>query len=333
MRLIATEEHIESAVVTAQIAAATGKSALPPLSAGLLGYMRDNLPTPAEMQDTTTDRLAYMDAQGIDLAVLSYGNSSPQNLTPEVAIRLCQLANDALAKQVASQPTRYAGLAVLPVGDPQAAAMELSRAVNELGLRGVLLKGNYQGKFFDDPFFFPIFEQAATLDVPIYFHPSFIPQSITDHYFASDNWPDVVTGILSSAGYGWHMDVGIQVIRLIVSGIFDRLPELKIISGHWGELVPLFLERLDDELTAYTDLKHSFSDYYRHNVYVTPSGILSEPQLQFMLAEMGADHLIFSVDYPYKQPQTAGSFLTHAKLTPMQREQIAHGTAEQLFKL
>lgn len=88
-----------------------------------------------------------------------------------------------------------------------------------LGLRGVLLKGNYQNKFFDEPFFLPIFEAAATLDVPVYFHPSFIPQAVTSHYFESNQWSDVVTGILSSAGYGWHMDVGIQVIRMIASGI------------------------------------------------------------------------------------------------------------------
>lgn len=111
------------------------------------------------------------------------------------------------------------------------------------------------------------------------------------------------------------------------------MPGLKLISGHWGELVPLFLERLDDELTTYTDLQYPFSTYYRHNVYVTPSGILSAPQLQFMLAEMGADHLMYSIDYPYKQLETSGSFLDIADLTDEQRAQIAFGTATTLFKL
>lgn len=333
MKLITVEEHFESAAVTAAMRQAVGNAVLPAVSPALRQYMRDNLPSPAIMQDTQHERLAFMAQYGIDMQVLSYGNSSPQNLSPEQAVPLSQLANDELAKAVVAHPDRYAGLAVLPVGDPQAAVAELNRAVTTLGLRGVLLKGNYQNKFFDEPFFLPIFEAAATLDVPVYFHPSFIPQAVMSHYFESNQWSDVVTGILSSAGYGWHMDVGIQVIRMIASGIFDKLPGLKLISGHWGELVPLFLERLDDELTTYADLQYPFSTYYRHNVYVTPSGILSAPQLQFMLAEMGADHLMYSIDYPYKQPETSGSFLDIADLTDGQRAQIAFGTATTLFKL
>ncbi|WP_048001037.1 amidohydrolase family protein [Lactiplantibacillus herbarum] len=333
MKLITTEEHFESAVVTTKIQDITGVSALPPISPELRQYMQTNLPSPSVMQDVDRERLAFMDKNGIDMEILSYGNSSPQNLEPEQAISLCQLANDEMARAIAKHPTRYRGLAVLPVGNSEAAATELERAVTELGLKGVLLKGNYQGRFFDEPFFLPIFEQAMALDVPVYFHPSFIPQSINDHYFKSDQWSPVITGILSSAGYGWHMDIGIQVLRMVVSGIFDRLPQLKLITGHWGELVPLFLERLDDELTAYGDLQHPFSYYYRQNIYATPSGILSEPQLQFMLAEMGADHLMYSLDYPYKRPQNAADFLQTVQLTSRQREQIAHGTAEQLFKL
>lgn len=333
MKLITVEEHFESAKVTDAIQTAAGNAALPPVSAALRQYMQDNLPTPTIMQDSQHERLAFMDRNGINMQVLSYGNQSPQNLAPEQSVPLSRLANDELAKVVAKKPDRFAGLAVLPVGDPQAAVVELNRAVKKLGLRGVLLKGNYQNRFFDDPFFFPIFEAIAALDVPVYFHPSFIPQTVTEHYFEGNQWSDVVTGILSSAGYGWHMDVGIQVLRLITSGIFDRLPGLKVISGHWGEFVPMFLERLDDELTAYASLKHPFSHYYRRNVYVTPSGILSDPQLQFMLAEMGADHLMYSLDYPYKQPIASDQFLDRADLTDEQRAQISFGTATTLFHL
>lgn len=333
MKVIAVEEHFESAKVTAAIQAATGASALPKLSAEMLHYMQTTLPTPAIMQDVTGARLAFMDESGIDMQVLSYGNSSPQNLPPKQAVPLCQLANDELARVIAQNPTRFAGLAALPVGDPQAAAAELKRAVNELHLNGVLLKGNYAGKFFDDPCFLPIFEQAAALDVPVYFHPSFIPPAITQHYFASDQWSDVTTGILSSAGYGWHMDVGIQVMRMIVSGIFDKLPNLKLVSGHWGELIPQFIERLDDELSGHADLKHLFSDYYRHNVYVTPSGILAEPQLKFVLDEMGPEHVLFAIDYPYKQAKNTQAFLASASLSDQARDLIAHGNAERIFHL
>ncbi|MFC6171817.1 amidohydrolase family protein [Loigolactobacillus jiayinensis] len=333
MKIITVEEHYESAKITQAINQSVGKAAAPNLSPDMLHYMRTSLPTPEIMQDFTDQRLTFMAHYGIDQQVLSYGNSSPQNLAPALAIPLCRQANDELAQVVAANPTRFGALAALPVGDPAAAAAELKRAITELHFNGVLLKGNYQGKFFDNAFFFPIFKMASDLDVPIYFHPSFIPNDITQHYFASAGWSDVVTGIFSSAGYGWHMDVGIQVMRMIISGIFDKLPNLKLISGYWGELVPQFLERLDDELDAYAGLKHSFSDYYRQNVYVTPSGILSQPQLNFILAEMGPEHLIYSIDYPYKQPANTRTFLDNTALTSAQLEAFSHGNAERVFHL
>ncbi|MFD1442117.1 amidohydrolase family protein [Lacticaseibacillus hegangensis] len=333
MKVITVEEHFESAKVTQAMAAAAGQQSRPTVSSEMAHYMQTTLPTPAIMQDVAKDRLEIMDRYDIDMQVLSYGNAQPQNLAPKDAVPLSQLANDELAKAIQVAPTRYAGLAVLPVGDPQAAAQELHRAVEQLGLKGVLLKGNYAGKFFDDPFFFPIFQAAADLNVPVYFHPSFVPPVITQHYFESDHWSEVVSGIFGSAGYGWHMDVGIQVMRMILSGIFDKLPNLKLVSGHWGELVPMFLERLDDELDQYAGLKRHFSAYYRDNVYVTPSGILSQPQLNFLLEEVGAEHILYSIDYPYKQPESAATFLTDAKLSVSQREAIAHGNAERVFNL
>lgn len=333
MKIITIEEHVESAAITKAIADQTGASAVPTLSPDMQHYMATSLPSPAVMQDVDDQRLAFMDKYHIDMQVLSYGNASPQNLDPAIAVALCRQANDELAQIVANHPTRFGAMAVLPVGDPQAAAQELKRAVTELGFKGLLLKGNYQGKFFDDPFFFPIFEMASELDVPVYFHPSFIPNEISAHYFQSDQWSDVVSGIFASAGYGWHMDVGIQVMRMIISGIFDKLPHLKIVSGHWGELVPLFLERLDDELSPWAGLKQPFSSYYRQNVYVTPSGILSQPQLNFLLEEMGPEHLIYSIDYPYKTPTNSLSFLQDAKLTDAAREAFSHGNAERIYHL
>ncbi|ANK58925.1 amidohydrolase family protein [Loigolactobacillus backii] len=333
MKIITVEEHFESELITQKINQVTGKGALPPLSSGMLEYMKTSLPTAEMMQSITGTRLDFMDQNGIAMQVLSYGNSSPQNLAPEIAIDLCKEANDKLAKEIQKQPDRFAAFAVLPVGDPTAAAQELKRAVEQLNFKGALLKGNYQGQFFDDPFFFPIFKMASDLDVPIYMHPSFIPSEINDHYFKSPNWSDTVNGILSSAGYGWHMDVGIQVIRMIVSGIFDKLPNLKLISGHWGEMVPMFLERLDDELDDYSGLKESFSTYYRNNVYLTPSGMLFEPQLKFILDEMGPEHLLYSIDYPYKHPANSQTFLTEGNLPAQTKELIAHGNAERLLHL
>ncbi|KRN99282.1 amidohydrolase family protein [Companilactobacillus kimchiensis] len=333
MKIITVEEHYESAKITQAINQQTGINSKPSISNDMQKYMKNSLPSPGIMQDVTKQRLDFMDQYGIDKQILSYGNSSPQNLDPKISIPLCQKANDELALTIANNPTRFGALAVLPVGDPIAAANELKRSITKLNFNGVLLKGNYQGKFFDDPFFFPIFEMASKLDIPVYFHPSFIPTDISDHYFKSDQWSDIVTGIFSSAGYGWHMDVGIQVIRMILSGIFDKLPNLKLISGHWGEMVPMFLERLDDELNNYSGLQKSFSDYYRQNIFVTPSGILNNPQLNFILVEMGPEHIIYSIDYPYKQPDNTQTFLEKTDLTPTELEAFSHGNAERIFNL
>jgi predicted TIM-barrel fold metal-dependent hydrolase len=333
MKIITVEEHFESKKINQAIRDQSGQAVVPEMSQEMQAYMSHELPNWRVLQDTTRYRLKFMDRYGIDLQLLSYGNSSPQNLAPANAIPLCQQANDELARVIATQPTRFAGLAVLPVGDPTAAATELKRAVTQLGFKGALLKGNFQGKFFDEEMFFPLFAMASQLDVPVYLHPSFIPPEIAQHYFAHSNWSETVTGILATAGFGWHMDSGIQVMRLILSGIFDKLPNLKIISGHWGEFIPYFLERLDDELTAFVKLEKPFSTYYRQNVYVSPSGILSEPQLRFLKDELGPEHLLYSLDYPYKQPAKSNSFLQTKILSANEKEMFAHQNAEKIFHL
>ncbi|EJA0833976.1 amidohydrolase, partial [Listeria monocytogenes] len=265
MKIITIEEHFESEVITNEINKVTGNLVSGQVNPEMFQYMQKELPSAAEMQDTEK-RLGFMDQHGIDMQVLSYGNSSPQNLDPKISVSLCKRANDELAKVIQQNPTRFSGFAVLPVGSPEDVAIELKRAVEELGFKGALVKGQFENKYFDNSFYYPIFEMAEKLDVPISFHPSFIPETITEQYFASDAWSDVVTGVFSSAGFGWHMDVGIQVVRMILSGIFDKLPNLKIITGHLGEMVPMFLERMDDTLGHWTTLERKISDYYRTNV-------------------------------------------------------------------
>ncbi|AQY51462.1 hypothetical protein PWEIH_14786 [Listeria weihenstephanensis FSL R9-0317] len=332
MKLITIEEHFESELITNEMNKIAGNAISGQVSAEMLEYMKTDLPSDEEMQ-STEKRLAFMDKHKIDRQVVSYGNMCPQNLPPNISIDLCRRANDELAKLVQAHPERFSGFAVLPVGSPKDAAQELKRTVEELDFKGVLLKGNYDHKYFDDPFFFPIFEMAQELDVPVYFHPSFIPNTITQQYFESDQWSDVVTGIFSSAGFGWHMDVGIQVIRMVVSGIFDKLPNLKIISGHWGELMPIFLDRMDDMLAPRTTLKRKISEYYQDNVYITPSGILHARELRFILDVMGPDHIIYSIDYPYVKPENAGTFLDELDLDTETKEKIAYKNAEKLLRL
>lgn len=157
---------------------------------------------------------------------------------------------------------------------------------------------------------------------------------IIDYYYMSDSYSPIVGAELGSAGFGWHIDVGIHVARMVLSGIFDKLPNLKFVTGHWGEDIPAFLERMDYMLDQEkTGLKKKVSDYYKDNIWYTPSGIMSELQLDYFVKLFGAEHIIWSEDYPYIQNEPLRFFLDKADLTADQKYAIARGNAEQIFKL
>jgi len=223
-------------------------------------------------------------------------------------------------------PDRFAGLATLPVNNPKAAAEELRRSVTELGIRGGLISGTVNGQFLDNPKFLPVFAEAEKLDVPLYLHPGFPTNQERDLFFMSEAYNETVRNLLSTFGWGWHMDQGLQMVRLIFSGIFDKFPALKLISGHWGEFVPNFIERLDElSRRPGTGLKHPLSEYYRNNVYVTPSGMFTKPQFDLALAEMGADHILYSEDYPYMQRKgQVRSFFDQMLISSEDKEKIAY---------
>ena len=222
----------------------------------------------------------------------------------------------------------------MPFAAPDAAADELRRVVKKYNFCGALVAGQFNGRFYNEAEFFPIFKAAAELDVPIYFHPAIVRQEIQSYYYLSDAYSQTVGAVLGSYGLGWHFDVGVHVLRMILSGILDKLPTLKIISGHWGETIPAFLDRLDQALPKkVTGLKKIVSDYYRESVYLTPSGILSENQLEYLVKVMGADHIIYALDYPYTKPEKPFEFLAESNLTAEQKEMIAHGNAEKILHL
>jgi uncharacterized protein len=292
------------------------------------------LPTLDEIEDVGERRIKFMDESGIDMQVLSYGPGSPQNITDKtLAVELCQEANNELAHLIKLHPARFAGFAILPVADPTSAAEELNRAVKKLGLKGAMLSGTFNGRFFDEPEFLPIFSTAQELNLPLYMHPAIISKNIAEHYYQSDNWPPVAGAMFASAGYGWHLDSGIAIVRLIASGIFDKLPGLKLISGHWGELVPFFLNRLDDQLGKTLKLGRKISDYYKSNIYITPSGLFSQAQLKYVIDELGADKIIYSGDYPFLIDKNTGKFLETVSISREDKEKIGYKNAKKLLSL
>lgn len=279
-------------------------------------------------------RLKFMDDNKIDMQVLSITYPISDNTPPDDALKICKMANDITKSKIDKYPKRFNGFAILPMACPQKAAKELERCVKELGLCGAMLVGRYNGRNYNEKEFFPIFKKAAELGVPIFMHPAFVPAQILDTYYISENYSAIVGAEFASAGFGWHVDVGIQIVRLILSGIFDRLPNLKIISGHWGETIPAFLDRIDSVLNKkVTGLKKNISEYYKEHVYITPSGILSKGQFEYLIKVMGAEHIIYAVDYPYTKPNGIYKFLMDSDLTQKQKELIAYKNAKKLLKI
>ena len=274
-------------------------------------------------------RIAEMDRHGIDMQVLSYSNA-PQFTPAGEAVELVRTANDRLAQAIRANPTRFGGFCTLPWQHPQEAADELDRAVNELGFVGTLLVGSPGDTFLDDPRYAPILAKLDALGVPIYVHPGTPSPQVRSVYYA--DLGTVVSARLSTFGWGWHNEAGIHIIRMMLSGLFERFPNLQVISGHWGEMVPFYLQRMDDMMPReVTSLSRTITETYRTHVSVTPSGMLNLPHFEFTRTLLGADRIIYSVDYPYLSNTGAREFLENLPISQAERDKIAHGNVETLL--
>ncbi len=282
--------------------------------------------------ESLADRLPAMDQAGIDMQIVSYSNST-QEAPVEQAAALAYDANNRLAEAVQRHPKRFGGFCTLPWQDTDAAIREMERCVRGLGIHATLLIGR-PGKstFLDDKQYEPILAKLAELDAPLYVHPGAPLLQVQQPYYSGLN--KEVTARLSLFGWGWHHEAGIQVIRLILSGALDRNPNLKIISGHWGEMVPFFLQRLDDMIPqGATGLRRTITQTYRDQVWVTPSGMLNMPHFNFIRETLGCKRIMFSVDFPYLTMTGARSWLETLPVSEEERIAIASGNAKKLFRL
>lgn len=330
MKIIAVEEHFGFPEITAG-GKAEEEALCPHFHAAYSNaWPLPHVPRPGSMQDIAAGRIEDMDANGIDVQILS--SNSTQLIVSADATEICRAANDRLAASIAQYPDRFYGFASLPTVEPSAAADELERTVKTYGFCGANLFGRTAGKFLDDPSFEPLLERAEALGVPLYLHPGFPPREVSRVCYCG--FSEIVSTRFACAAWGWHADSGVQVIRMILSGVFDRHPALIIISGHWGEMVPWYLERLQEALPkSVTGLQCEISEYYRRNIYVTPSGMFSMNQLRYIVDTLGADRVMFSVDYPFIPNTGAREFLEHAPLCQEDKEKIAHRNAETLFRI
>jgi predicted TIM-barrel fold metal-dependent hydrolase len=286
-----------------------------------------------KLADVNGERLQSMDANGITVQVLSVTGAGADLLQQNAGPLFASTYNDLIARQIAENPTRFKAFAHLPMTNPEAAAKELERTVTTYGFCGALINGLTHNEFLDDAKYAPIFEMAQRLDVPIYLHPGLPPQAVVDAYYS--NLPKYSGMLLSIAGWGWHSETAIHVLRLIVSGTFDKYPGLKLIIGHMGEMLPMMMERCSLAFKpGEAGLnQRTVTQTLRDQVYITTSGLFTLPPLMAAIDTFGIDRVMFSVDYPFSTNEQGKQYLESMQLSTEDMEKIAHGNADKLLKL
>lgn len=286
----------------------------------------------ARIQDLDERRLADMDAAGIDHQLISLTCPGVQIFEPAEAIALAARANDDLADACRRYPARFSGLAAIAPQDPLAATRELERGVRELGLRGAIVNSHTQGEYLDDEKFWPIFEAAAALDVPIYLHPNTPSNRLIEPFLERG---------LDGAIYGFAVETGLHLLRLITAGVFDRFPTLKLVVGHLGEALPFWMTRLDFMHGASIRagrartrrLELAPSEYLRRNVWFTTSGMAWAPAVMFVRQVVGGDRVLYAMDYPYQYVPDEVRAMDGLPITPAQKRAFFQDAADKLFGL
>ena len=313
-QVIALEEHYFDPQVTQHFAKAESRSP----------EIRERL------FEVGAGRLADKDENGIDVQVLSHGPPATQRMDTATAVPVARKANDRLFEIKRSAPGRFEGFAALPTADPQAAAEELERAVAKLGFKGAMIHGLANGLFLDDKRFWPIFERAQALDVPVYMHPAIPHPAVVQAYYQDylEKYPELMT-----AAWGFTVETATQAIRMVLSGLFDAYPRLKIILGHLGEGLPFSLWRIDMALQRQGNRSTPFRDCFREHFWITTSGNFSTPALLCSLMELGVDRILFSVDYPFVLNPPAVDWMRHIPLSGEDRAKILGGNARRLLRI
>ena len=279
--------------------------------------------------------LALMDANGIEMSVLSLTQAAVECIpVKELSVRVARDSNDYIAEQVTKNPKRLQAWATLPMLDPEAASLELVRCVKELGFKGTMVKGfcqvgaGDQVAYYDQPEYDEFWATVASLDVPFYLHPRYpMPHGIQS--IAGHSW-------FRGSVWGFGVETATHTLRLMASGIFDRYPKLTVILGHLGETLPNAVWRIDHRLAKEKQqlpAQKKFAEYLRNNFYLTTSGNFCTHTLQDTIAEVGADRILFSVDYPYESVEQAAKWFDSCEISEANRLKIGRSNAEKLLKM
>jgi 5-carboxyvanillate decarboxylase len=286
----------------------------------------------ARIQDMGAQRLADMDASGIAQQLVLLTAPGVQVFEPATAASLARDYNDELLSHIKKHPTRYAGLAAIAPHAPGEATKELQRSI-ALGMKGVVVNSHTQGEYLDEPKFWPLFEACEALDVPLYIHPNTPSPAMIGPFLPRG---------LDGAIYGFAAETGLHLLRIIVAGVFDRFPKLRIVVGHLGEGLPFWLFRLDfmhasmvaaRRYEKVLPLKRRVSDYLRQNVWVTTSGMQWAPAIQFCQQVLGMDRVLYAMDYPYQFVPEEVKVTDELPISAADRDRLYHLNTREVFKL
>jgi 2,3-dihydroxybenzoate decarboxylase len=284
------------------------------------------------IQDVGEQRIADMDATGIDRAILGITCPGVQMFAPAEGTALARAANDELADAIARYPERFSGLAAIAPQDPANAVKEIERAVTRLGLKGIIINSHTQNRYLDEPDFWPILEAAEALGVPIYIHPNTPSKQLI---------PAFLDRGLDGAIFGFGVETGLHVLRIIAAGLLDRFPRLKICLGHLGEALPFWMNRIDFMHTASSRanrdntlrLERKPSEYLRENIYVTTSGMPWTETILYCQKVLGMDRVMYAMDYPYQFVADEVRDQDNLPISLADKRRFFQTNAETVFKL
>jgi 2,3-dihydroxybenzoate decarboxylase len=285
------------------------------------------------IQDLEGRRLRDMDELGIDMQLLMLTAPGVQVFDAATGTALAASTNDHMAETIRRHPTRFDGLAAVAPQDPQAAAKEIQRAVNQLKLKGVVINSHTQGEYLDDTKFWDIFAACEALDVPLYIHPNTPSPQMVEPFLSR---------ALGEAIYGFACETGLHVLRMIVAGVFDRFPKLRLVLGHCGEGLPYWLYRIDfmhagivrsDRCEGAKPLQRTPGEVIRQNVWVTNSGMCWAPPVMYCHQVLGADRVLYAMDYPYQVVADEVRAMDALPLSDEHKKMFFQTNAEQLFRL
>ena len=330
MRRIATEEAFATPEQV-EAMAALGRTTWDSLDL-VLWRQLTNPKVPSVLKDRLLDvdqeRLKLMDELGVDMQVLSLTAPGVQMFDADTATDIATSANDRLAAMIARHPGRYAGLGAFAPQDPKRAVREMERAIRDLHFNGFILNSHTGGEYLDSPKFWPILEAAEALDAPIYLHPRCPADAMAASYRDYR---------LESATWGFQAETGLHGMRLLLSGVLDRYPKLKIVLGHMGEGIPYWLWRIDYTYNAFhlpaNRMQLTPSETFKRNFAITTSGVNSHATLKYVIEVLGIDNVMWAIDYPYQAAPGSVEFMNTAPVPRESLEKLFHRNAERVFKI